>query len=254
MEKISILGQPLAVTDYLGAVSEILKLARDHRQTYAVGAANTMVVTLARHEPQFREVMNQFDLVVPDGMPLIWCLNRGLPADRQLADRVYGPELMLRVLNATQGQPEFRHFFLGGAPDVLQQLTEKMRSRFPGSSIAGTYSPPFGQWDETEQQNITDRIRNSGANLIWVGLGCPKQERWIAARKKMLPPGVYFGIGAAFAFHAGRVKNAPPWIQKMGMEWAFRLLMEPRRLFSRYLKFNSLFIRYLITDKSLPAN
>lgn len=254
MEKISILGQPLAVTDYPGAVMEILKLARDHSQAYAVEAANTMVVTLARHESAFREVMDHFDLVVPDGMPLIWCVNRRLPPDRRLKDRVYGPELMLRVLDATQVFPEFSHFFLGGAPEVLEQLTEKMRSRFPGTVIASTYSPPFGPWDEAEQQNITDRIRRSGANLIWVGLGCPKQERWIAARKKVLPPGVYFGIGAAFAFHAGRVKNAPSWIQKIGMEWAFRLVMEPRRLFSRYLKFNSLFLKYLITDKSIPAD
>ncbi len=249
METIPVLGQPLAVTDYAGAVAEIIRMARDRTRPYAVEAANTMVVTLARHEPEFRQVMNRFDFTVPDGMPLIWCLNRKLPSGKKLTDRVYGPELMLRVLEATAGQPGLSHYLLGGAPDVLEQLTGKLATRFPGTVIAGTYSPPFGNWDEAEQEKIISQIRASGASLIWVGLGCPKQERWIAAQKHRLPPGVYFGIGAAFAFHAGRVKNAPRWIQKFGMEWAFRLLMEPRRLFSRYLKYNTLFLRYLVSDK-----
>ena len=250
LEKIAILGQPIDVINYSGAAQEILRLAQDPTRPYAVEAANTMVVTLARHDPSFRAVMDHFDLILPDGMPLIWCLNRQLPPGKMLSDRVYGPEFMLRVLDATQDRQEYRHYFLGGAPDVLAQLSENMSQRFPRAIIAGTYSPPFGPWDEAEQQKIIAQIRNSRANLIWVGLGCPKQEKWIAAQKHRLPAGVYFGIGAAFAFHAGRVKNSPLWIQKIGMEWAFRLLMEPRRLFSRYLKYNTLFLKYLLFGKS----
>ncbi len=246
METIKILGQPLAVTDYAGAVQEIFRFARDRTRVFAVEAANTMVVTLARHDPEFRAVMDRFDLTVPDGMPLIWCLNRVLPRNRKMTDRVYGPELMLRTFASSEDQSDISHFLLGGAPDVLRQLESNLATKFPGAKIAGSYSPPFGAWPADENQSIFDKIKESGANLIWVGLGCPKQEKWIAANKDHLPPGVYFGIGAAFAFHAGRVKNAPLWMQRMGLEWMFRLAMEPKRLFSRYFKYNTLFLRYLI--------
>ncbi|RYD26389.1 MAG: glycosyltransferase, partial [Verrucomicrobiaceae bacterium] len=122
---------------------------------------------------------------------------------------------------------------------------KNMKDRFPGAVIAGAYSPPFGEWPAEEHERIFQLIRDSGASLIWVGLGCPKQERWIARFKDRLPPGVYFGIGAAFAFHANRVRQAPAFLQKIGMEWAFRMLTEPRRLFRRYLVNNSLFLWYL---------
>ena len=254
MQTIPILGLPLAVTNYHGAVAEIKQMAGDRSRAYAVEAANTMVVTLARHDPDFGKVMGHFDMTVPDGMPLVWCLNRHLPARQKLTGRVYGPELMLRTFEASQGDPQQAHFLLGGTSEVLAELTTNLSRRYAGAVIAGSYSPPFGPWDETEQQTIFAKIRNSGASLIWVGLGCPKQERWIAAQKDRLPPGVYFGIGAAFAFHAGKVKNAPDWLQRIGMEWAFRLIMEPRRLFVRYFKYNTLFLYYLFLGKSPVLN
>ena len=244
METLPVLGIPVAVATYDTAIAWIFRMARDRAQVRAVEAANTMVVTKARHEADFRRVMAQFDMILPDGMPLIWSLNRQLPADRRLRDRVYGPELMLATVDASQGAADLQHFLLGGTPEVLTQLKDNLSERYPGATISGSYSPPFGPWSDDENAGIFRRIRESGANLIWIGLGCPKQESWIALHKDQLPPGVYFGIGAAFAFHAGKVRQAPACLQRIGMEWAFRLLTEPRRLFKRYFKYNSLFLWY----------
>lgn len=247
---ISIIGLPVAVTTYAGAVDWVLDRAAKRDRAYAVEAANTHVAALARTDPGFGDAMRRFDLVCPDGMPLVWALNSQLPAAERLTDRVYGPTLMLEALKATDGRPaEFRHFLLGGKQSTLDKLTSHFAGRFPGVEIAGSHSPPFGEWPENEFDLITEKIRKSGANLIWVGLGCPKQEHWIASHKDKLPPGVYFGIGAAFAFHAGEVRQAPPLIQRFGLEWAYRVAMEPRRLFRRYFTYNSLFLYHLVRDR-----
>lgn len=216
---------------------------------FAVEAANTHVAALARSDTAFGESMRQFDLIVPDGMPLVWSLNAGLPEEEKLKDRVYGPTLMLETLKATAGNPGFRHFLLGGKESTLEKLQQNFAERFPGLAIAGSYSPPFGEWPAQEFDKICGLIRDSGANLIWVGLGCPKQEHWIARHKDRLPPGVYFGIGAAFAFHAGEVSQAPAILQRFGLEWAYRIAAEPRRLFRRYFTYNSLFIWYMLRDR-----
>jgi N-acetylglucosaminyldiphosphoundecaprenol N-acetyl-beta-D-mannosaminyltransferase len=249
MLTLPVIGLPLAATDYAGAVAWILKHAAEADRAYAVEAANTHVAALARHDPAFGETMRRFDLICPDGMPLIWALNSQLPPGRKLSDRVYGPTLMLETLKATQGMAEFRHFLLGGRQATLDKLGASFATRFPGASIAGMHSPPFGEWPADEFERVCEMIRSSGANLIWVGLGCPKQEHWIARHKDRLPPGVYFGIGAAFAFHAGEVKQSPPVLQRLGLEWAYRLAMEPRRLFKRYLAYNSLFLYHLLRDR-----
>jgi N-acetylglucosaminyldiphosphoundecaprenol N-acetyl-beta-D-mannosaminyltransferase len=241
-----ILGTPVAMTDYARAVALLKAWAREKRRAYAVEAANTHVVTLARRDAEFRAAMARFDLVVPDGMPLVWVMNR--VADAGLEDRVYGPTLMLHCLEASEN---LGHFLLGGSEELLAALQEKLRARFPTLNIAGAYSPPFGQWPEGEDEKIFTRIAESGAHFVWVGLGCPKQELWIARHKDRLPPAVYFGIGAAFAFHAGRVKQAPMWMQDRGLEWLFRMVTEPRRLARRFLLFNSLFLFHLVKDGAL---
>jgi N-acetylglucosaminyldiphosphoundecaprenol N-acetyl-beta-D-mannosaminyltransferase len=247
MRTVPVIGLPVAATTYAGAVEWILTKATDGG-THALEAANTHVAALARKDPAFAESIRCFDLVVPDGMPLVWAANMQLPPDEKLTDRVYGPTLMLETLSATQDHPQFRHFLLGGAQSTLDKLTTSFAQRFPGATIAGSYSPPFGEWPSDEFERIHQMILDSGANLIWVGLGCPKQEHWIARHKDQLPPGVYFGIGAAFAFHAGEVKQSPPALQKLGLEWAYRLAMEPRRLFKRYFTYNPLFLYHLIRD------
>jgi N-acetylglucosaminyldiphosphoundecaprenol N-acetyl-beta-D-mannosaminyltransferase len=245
----TVIGIPIAATNYSEAISWILEKASLSDKPYAVEAANTHVAALARHDPEFGRSMKQFDLITPDGMPLIWSLNLQIPPSQKLTDRVYGPTLMLETIKATQNKPQYRHFLLGGKQSALDKLNTKFSSEFPHATIAASYSPPFGEWPEDETQSIIQKIHDSRANLIWVGLGCPKQEHWIAKNKHLLPPAIYFGIGAAFAFHAGEVKQAPPLLQKLGLEWLYRLAMEPRRLFKRYLTYNSLFLFYTLRDQ-----
>ena len=269
MKFVDIIGLPVAVTNYAESIDWIFEHARMADNAYAVEAANTHVAALARHEPEFANVMAQFDLICPDGMPLVWAINRALKKEMEegdecsvgsvqcsdqndeaneevalLTDRVYGPTLMLKTIEASEGQADLKHFFLGGAQTTLDKLTDRFQRENPDASIAGAYSPPFGDWPDDEFQRIKSTIVDSGANLVWVGLGCPKQERWIANYKAQLPPACYFGIGAAFAFHAGEIPQAPPIIQKLGIEWLYRLTKEPRRLFRRYFTYNSLFVYY----------
>lgn len=249
MRHTPIIGLPVAVTDYAGAVAWILDRAKAADRAYAVEAANTHVAALAKSDDAFGRAMERFDLILPDGMPLVWSVNAALPENERLKDRVYGPTLMLETMRATDGAGEFRHFLLGGKESTLAKLRAVFAERFPGSVIAGTYSPPFGEWPADELERMIGKIRDSRANLIWVGLGCPKQELWIARHKDQLPPGVYFGIGAAFAFHAGEVKQAPAFFQRFGLEWAYRLAMEPRRLFRRYFTYNTLFLWHTLRER-----
>jgi N-acetylglucosaminyldiphosphoundecaprenol N-acetyl-beta-D-mannosaminyltransferase len=225
---VNLIGLPVAAINYHQAIEWIESAALSGDRAYAVEAANTHVAALARHDPSFGEVMAKFDLICPDGMPLVWLLNQQLKQSEKLTDRVYGPTLMLKTIEASENQQELKHFFFGGSPDTLDKLENRFSEDYPNAEIAGTYSK---------------------ANLVWVGLGCPKQERWIAEYKDKLPPAVYFGIGAAFAFHAGEVKQAPCWIQKCGVEWLYRLCREPRRLFRRYCTYNSLFLWYALRSQ-----
>ncbi|MGB6222940.1 WecB/TagA/CpsF family glycosyltransferase [Haloferula sp.] len=250
MDIIRVIGLPLACTDYAGAVEWILAKASAREGAIAVEAANTHVAAMFRHDEAFKKSMDRFDFVVPDGMPLVWSMNLQLDSGKRLKDRVYGPTLMLETVKATEDRPSFRHFLLGGKESTLEKLSENLLRDHPGVEMAGSYSPPFGEWPADENERIFAKIVESGANLIWVGLGCPKQEHWIAQNKDRLPPGVYFGIGAAFAFHAGEVSQAPQILQKSGLEWAYRIAAEPRRLFKRYLVHNSLFVWYWLRDQA----
>lgn len=236
----SVLGTPLAATDYEHAVAATRAWAEEPC-VRAVAAANTHMVAMARQDPAFAETLSHFDLIVPDGMPLVWTMNRRGAAMR---DRVYGPTLMLRAL----AQPGVKHFLLGGTESLLETLTARLRERFPGIEIAGTLAPSFGEWTAEENAAMIAKIAASGARYIWIGLGCPKQERWIARHKAQLPPGVYFAVGAAFAFHAGKVSQAPAWMQKRGLEWLYRFAAEPRRLWKRYVVYNTLFLGYLLGE------
>ena len=246
LETVSVIGLPTAVTTYDQAIDWIKSAALLGDRAYAVEAANTHVAALAKHDHNFGEVMAKFDLICPDGMPLVWSVNRQLKQEEKLTDRVYGPTLMLKTIKATQGEPQLKHFLLGGEQSTLDKLQERFSADYPSTTIADAYSPPFGDWPDDEFERICSKIRESGANLVWLGLGCPKQERWIAEHKDQLPAAVYFGVGAAFAFHAGEVKQAPALMQKYGIEWLYRLCREPRRLWKRYLMYNSLFIYYYL--------
>ncbi|MBK1833406.1 WecB/TagA/CpsF family glycosyltransferase [Roseibacillus ishigakijimensis] len=245
----TVLGQEVAVADYQKVSDWVFQRSARRDRAYAVEAANTHVLALARHEKDsFGRQLARFDLICPDGMPLVWTLNAQLGKDERLSDRVYGPTLMLKVMADSEGSGQ-SHFLLGGREETLNALEEKFARDYPRAEIAGSYSPPFGEWPEDEFERICERIRDSGAGLIWVGLGCPKQEKWIADHLEKLPPGVYFGIGAAFAFHAGEVSQAPSLLQKNGLEWLYRLAMEPKRLWKRYFVYNSLFLFYSLRNR-----
>jgi N-acetylglucosaminyldiphosphoundecaprenol N-acetyl-beta-D-mannosaminyltransferase len=188
-------------------------------------------VTEAKHDPQLRAALASASLVVPDGMPLVWL---GRKHGFALPRRVYGPELMLRFWQETRST-RYRHFFYGGAPGVADALAHKFARQFPDHQIAGTFSPPYRNLTPNEDQEICSVINDSKSDVVWVGLGTPKQERWMRDHQDRLASPVLIGVGAAFDFHAGRVRNAPAWMGDNGLEWLFRLAQEPRRLWRRYL-------------------
>jgi N-acetylglucosaminyldiphosphoundecaprenol N-acetyl-beta-D-mannosaminyltransferase len=195
-------------------------------------------VTEARTNAEFREILNGASLVVPDGMPLVWL---GRLRGYGLKRRVYGPELMMTFCEATADKG-YRHFLYGGADGVAEQLVKVLRQRCPNITIVGTYSPPFRALTREEEEAIAERITTSGADIVWVGLSTPKQEQWMARFGDKLNVPLLVGVGAAFDFHTGRQKQAPVWMRENGLEWFFRLVTEPRRLWRRYIIHGSDFV------------
>lgn len=201
-------------------------------------------VTEAQHNLEFRNVLNSVDLVVPDGMPLVWLARvHGYGLKR----RVYGPELMLSFFERTDHK-SYRHFFYGGTPAVLTSLTQKLGCRFRGFQIAGIYSPPFRPLTVEEDEQIISHINGSKVDILWVGLSTPKQELWMHAHRGRLNVPVLIGVGAAFDINSGRKKQAPRWMREHGFEWLFRLLQEPRRLWHRYIVYGSQFTFYVVLE------
>jgi N-acetylglucosaminyldiphosphoundecaprenol N-acetyl-beta-D-mannosaminyltransferase len=189
----------------------------------------------AQHDRSFKEVLNSAGLVVPDGMPLVWAGRRHRFA---MERRVYGPELMGTFCEATGAK--YSHFFYGGAPGVPERLAEVLHERY-GIRVVGTYSPPFRALTAAEENDVEQMVRASAPDVLWVGLSTPKQERWMYEHRQILPVPVMVGVGAAFDFYTGRVKQAPAWMQERGLEWLFRLRQEPKRLWRRYLVYGSEF-------------
>jgi len=183
----------------------------------------------AKQDPQFRTILNSAGLVVPDGMPLVWMARlHGISIRR----RVYGPELLDTFCAETRGQ--YRHFFYGGAPGVAQQLAAKLENRF-GIVVAGTYTPPFRPLTDEEDAEVREIIESSRADVLWVGLSTPKQERWMYAHRNSISVPVMLGVGAAFDINSDRVTRTPIFFQDYGLEWLYRLVREPKRLWKRYL-------------------
>ena len=187
-------------------------------------------VIRCQRDARLRAIHNHAFLVTPDGMPLVWALRRAGYAD---AGRVYGPDLMLSLFRAGEASG-LRHFLYGATAATLEKLQTRLREKFPNARITGAYAPPFRALCPQEEAGIAEQINRSGADIVWVGLGSPKQELWMAEMRGRLDAAMLIGVGAAFDFHAGLKRQAPKAIQKSGLEWAFRLVHEPRRLWRRY--------------------
>ena len=233
-----ILGVPVAVTDYDGTMDCMDRLVETRERGYFC-AAPVHAVMVARDEPETAAALEGATMVVPDGMPLVWAAN--LLGER-LEDRVYGPELMLRY-SARCVEQGHRVWLYGGRDQgSLAQLTLSLRRLNPGIKIVGGYSPPFRPLTEAEEDALVEQINEDRPDVLWVGIGVPKQEKWMARMRERLDVPVMCGVGAAFDFHAGRVSMAPPWMQERGLEWIYRIAQEPRRLLPRYLWFNPRFV------------
>jgi len=236
-----VVGVPVAVTDYARTLQWIDDMVETGERGY-VCVSNVHSLMAAREDPQLRAALLASSLNVPDGMPLVWALNL---FGHSLRDRVYGPELMIRAC-AGAAQSGQRFYLYGGRNQgALVQLTLNLRTRFPGISIVGGYSPPHRPLTAEEQDAVVDEINASDADVVWVGIGVPKQEKWMAAMRDRLDAPVLIGVGAAFDFHAGLVPQAPPLLQNAGLEWLYRLVQEPRRLWRRYLRYNPRFVAAL---------
>lgn len=222
----------------LGLACDLVLTARGRRRLGYVCLCTTHGIGEARRDPALRTAFNRSFLTTPDGMPLVW-LGRG-PGHGDVG-RVYGPDLMLAVCDAGRGAG-LTHYFFGGQPGVAEQLRDRLTARFPGLQVVGTFTPPFRELTAAEFAQLQADVTEKKPDLIWVGLSTPKQERFMASAWERLDAGLLIGVGAAFDFHTGRIRQAPGWIQRIGLEWLFRLVMEPRRLWRRYLVFNTLFV------------
>jgi N-acetylglucosaminyldiphosphoundecaprenol N-acetyl-beta-D-mannosaminyltransferase len=235
---LDVLGVQLALTNYEETLDWI-EAAIDAQQRGFVCACNVHTVMASREDPELAAALQQSALNVPDGLPLVWAINA---LGHSMSDRVYGPELMARACAraATTGQ---RFYLYGGRNQgALVQLALNLRQRHPGVKIVGGYSPPHRPLAEEERSAIASEINHTRADVVWVGIGVPKQEKWMAEMRPRLEAPILIGVGAAFDFHAGLVPQAPPWIQDSGLEWAYRLMQEPRRLWRRYLRYNPRFV------------
>ncbi len=228
-ESRSLLGVEISAVDMRRALEWIERwVAQGEPRYVCVAAAHSLMD--CRADPELRRIFNRAAMVTPDGMPLVWYLRR---KGHQQVGRVYGPDLMLALCE--HGEPSgLRHFFYGGTPERLHMLAQRLGERFPGLEIAGTFAPPFRPLNEEEEHELREAVREVRPDVLWVGIGSPKQERWMADRVGDLEVPVMIGVGAAFDIHAGAKPQAPPWMQRAGLEWLFRLATEPGRAWRRY--------------------
>lgn len=232
----SVLGMRVDAISYEEAARNVLRWARERRSAYVCVANVHMAMEAFDSEP-FRRVVNGADIVTPDGRPLVWALRW---SGAEEAVQVRGTDLVAHVVEraAREGVPIGLY---GGTPDSLDDMIRALERRFPSLRIACRISPPFRPLTAEEDEAYTREIATSGARVLLVGLGCPKQEAWMAAHKGLVPA-TMIGVGAAFDFFSGRARQAPRWMQAAGLEWVHRLFKEPRRLWKRYLKHNPRFV------------
>jgi N-acetylglucosaminyldiphosphoundecaprenol N-acetyl-beta-D-mannosaminyltransferase len=238
IERVNVLGVGISVLDQDRAREFLFQALKEGRRGY-VTITNVHSVSEAQRDPELKRIFNEALLATPDGMPIVWMGRlRGHPDIR----RVYGPDLVLNLCN--HARPfGFSHFFFGSKPGVTEELAANLQKQFPGMKIAGTFSPPFRALNEAERIQLRDIVRQSRPDFFWVGIGMPKQEHFMAEYMSILPEAkIFIGVGAAFDFFSGRVRQAPRWMMRLGLEWLFRLTQEPKRLWKRYFINNPLFV------------
>jgi N-acetylglucosaminyldiphosphoundecaprenol N-acetyl-beta-D-mannosaminyltransferase len=232
-----VLGVPLAVSDYEEVVDWMMRVIDARARGYVTAAAVNLVMS-AHEDPSTMRALLGATLAVPDGQPLVWALHAlGQPR----ATRIYGPDLMLRFCERAAREEIPVYLYGGRTEQALELLERRLIERFPGLRIAGGHSPPFRALTSAEEERVLEQIDASGAAVVWVGTGQPKQELWMAGVRSRLAAPLLVGVGAAFDFHAGLVPQAPAWMQRSGLEWTYRLSREPRRLWRRYARYNPRF-------------
>jgi N-acetylglucosaminyldiphosphoundecaprenol N-acetyl-beta-D-mannosaminyltransferase len=239
--RVNILGVGVSAIHMQQALDQIMCWIEHRFLTYVVVAPVSSIM-YAHQDPTLRQVINAAGMVTPDGMPLVF-LGRWM--GYRHVDRVYGPDLMLAA-SALMAERGYTSFYYGGAEKVPEMLADRMAARFPGLKIVGTYSPPFRALTLEEDAAVVARINAANPDVVWVALGNPKQEIWMAEHRPRLNAPVLIGVGAAFDFHTGRIPQAPRWMQRRALEWLFRLATEPRRLWRRYLIYNPLFMFFMM--------
>ena len=238
MSSTRVLGIPLAITDYEGTLDFIdASVATGRRGYVCVAAVHTVMA--CQEDPALRAAVLGASFTVPDGQPLVWALKA---LGHELPDRVYGPELMDRACARAARSVQRFYLYGGRTHGALAELARTLRLRHPGLKIVGGQCPPFRPLTPAEEERVADEINRSGADVVWVGIGVPKQEKWMAQMRHRLDASVLVGVGAAFDFHAGLIPQAPDALQRLGLEWLFRLVQEPRRLWRRYLRYNPRFV------------
>jgi N-acetylglucosaminyldiphosphoundecaprenol N-acetyl-beta-D-mannosaminyltransferase len=239
--RVDVLGVGVSAINQERALAEITSWI-ERRERHYVCVTGVHGVMESQRDPDLLAIHNSSGMTTPDGMPLVWCARY---AGIESVGRVYGPDLMLNV-SAASTERGWTHYYYGAAPGVPELLAENLKASFPGLKVVGTHSPPFRDLNDDEVGQIAEEINHRTPEIVWVGLSTPKQERWMARLRPLLEAPVLIGVGAAFDIHAGRLEQAPSWMQKVGMEWAFRLSREPKRLWKRYLVNNPAFIAGII--------
>jgi N-acetylglucosaminyldiphosphoundecaprenol N-acetyl-beta-D-mannosaminyltransferase len=241
---VNILGVPVSAIDMGQAVEAIDRWIATGEKQY-VCVANTHSINECKRDASFKEIHRRAGMVTPDGMPLVWVSH--LKGFRQVG-RVDGFGLMHSVC-AFGLKRGYRHFLYGGWPPVVvEALAQRLAEKFLGIQIVGTHCPPFRQEAQTEDPEVIAKINAARPDIVWIGLGAPKEERWVAKHIQLLSASILIGVGAAFDYHAGTKKKAPMWMQQRGLEWLYRLSSEPRRLGSRYLRNNPAFVKNIIAE------
>jgi N-acetylglucosaminyldiphosphoundecaprenol N-acetyl-beta-D-mannosaminyltransferase len=233
VEKVSVLGVGISAIN-LNQALEIIINWINNKEKYYVCITPAHGIMECQRDNVLLRIFNGSGLTTPDGMSIVWILN--LLGYRNV-NRVYGPDLMESLCEYTSEKQQIRHFLYGGAEGVPEQLSERLSIIHPSLNIVGTYSPPFRPLTEDEDEQVISRINSTSPDIVWVGISTPKQERWMADHIDKLNASVLIGVGAAFDFLSGTKKQAPKWIQKSGLEWLFRLISEPKRLWRRYFEY-----------------